>query len=211
MNEPPKGAVFDFGGVISRAPGPDDAAGLLALTGLSWEALARSFATHRRAYDAGSVDCDTLYRSILADERPGAAPCWTPEELFQADSALWLDPMPGTLELMRELAGAGVKIGILTNMPAPFADAYFKSRFADAIAAASAVVVSAHEKRTKPDPEIYRIMERRIGLAPEDLLFFDDSPANVEAARSLGWRAEVFTSSGEARAAAHGTGLPVLV
>jgi len=42
----------------------------------------------------------------------------------------------------------------------------------------------------KPDPQIYRAFERAVGHAGAEILFFDDLPENIEAARALGWRAE---------------------
>jgi FMN phosphatase YigB (HAD superfamily) len=41
----------------------------------------------------------------------------------------------------------------------------------------------------KPDPAIYRAFERATARAPEEILFFDDLPENVAAARALGWQA----------------------
>jgi putative hydrolase of the HAD superfamily len=41
----------------------------------------------------------------------------------------------------------------------------------------------------KPDAEIYQKTQASIGLSPEHLLFIDDKPENVEAARAEGWQA----------------------
>ncbi len=43
----------------------------------------------------------------------------------------------------------------------------------------------------KPDPSIYRRLERQLGYAGREILFFDDTEENVAAARDLGWRAEI--------------------
>ncbi len=43
----------------------------------------------------------------------------------------------------------------------------------------------------KPDPSIYRRLERQLGYAGREILFFDDTEENVAAAQRLGWRAEV--------------------
>jgi putative hydrolase of the HAD superfamily len=43
---------------------------------------------------------------------------------------------------------------------------------------------------SKPDPRIYAKAEARLGASPTELLFFDDTPENVAAARAAGWRAE---------------------
>jgi HAD superfamily hydrolase (TIGR01509 family) len=45
----------------------------------------------------------------------------------------------------------------------------------------------------KPDPEYYANIEQQLGLPGEAILFWDDSPRNVEAARQRGWNAEVYT------------------
>jgi putative hydrolase of the HAD superfamily len=45
----------------------------------------------------------------------------------------------------------------------------------------------------KPAPEFFQAIEARTGLAPADIAFIDDKPANVDAARACGWRAEVWT------------------
>jgi len=45
----------------------------------------------------------------------------------------------------------------------------------------------------KPEARIYEIALARVGLEPADLLFVDDSLANVEAARALGFHAHHFT------------------
>ncbi|HEX9296110.1 MAG TPA: HAD-IA family hydrolase, partial [Polyangiaceae bacterium] len=42
----------------------------------------------------------------------------------------------------------------------------------------------------KPDEAIYRAFERASGYGGDEILFFDDLPANVEAARKIGWTAE---------------------
>lgn len=41
----------------------------------------------------------------------------------------------------------------------------------------------------KPDAEIFRIAIRQLGILPEETLFFDDSQANVDVARKLGFKA----------------------
>ena len=53
-------------------------------------------------------------------------------------------------------------------------------------------IVSAEEGLIKPDPAIYEVVLRRTGLEPHDLLFIDDSAANIEAAAALGFHVHRF-------------------
>ena len=55
-------------------------------------------------------------------------------------------------------------------------------------------VVSYEAHCLKPDDEIYRILLDRYGLKPEECVFLDDVPENVETARRLGFNAIVFES-----------------
>lgn len=60
-------------------------------------------------------------------------------------------------------------------------------------------VVSGQEGVVKPDPAIYRLLTDRYGLDPAAVWFTDDSQANVDAARALGWSAELFIDAARAR------------
>ena len=62
-----------------------------------------------------------------------------------------------------------------------------------------AVVISAEVGLRKPDPRIYRLALRRLYLAPEEALFVDDKPRNVEGALALGMEGIVFTSPAQLR------------
>lgn len=55
-------------------------------------------------------------------------------------------------------------------------------------------VFSWQEKRTKPDPVIFRTLLDRYGLKAEDCVFIDDSAVNVAAADALGFHAFRFAS-----------------
>ncbi len=57
------------------------------------------------------------------------------------------------------------------------------------------VVFSGDEKCRKPEEKIFRIALGRAGVAPEEAMFFDDFPDNVEAARRIGIQAAVFPGS----------------
>lgn len=55
------------------------------------------------------------------------------------------------------------------------------------------IVVSGVEKEVKPDPKLFRILLDRYGLDARECVFIDDSAANVETARNMGFAAFCFT------------------
>jgi 2-haloacid dehalogenase len=118
-------------------------------------------------------------------------------------------PIPGTAELVSELAGLGLRLLGLTNWSAE--TIHHAPAAAPAIALLEDLLVSGREGLAKPDPAIFRLLIERYQLVPERTLFIDDSPANVEAARSLGLHAHRFTGTDELRAELRSLGVDVAV
>lgn len=54
--------------------------------------------------------------------------------------------------------------------------------------------ISSDMRMCKPSPEIFREVIRRIGCEPGELVFIDDSQANVDGALSVGIDARLYTS-----------------
>ena len=49
------------------------------------------------------------------------------------------------------------------------------------------MVTSFEAKAMKPAPEVFRYACSKLGIRPEETMFLDDGPANVEGARALGF------------------------
>ncbi len=100
-------------------------------------------------------------------------------------------PVIGETEsAMHALAAAGVPQYGLTNMPSEAWPGV--QTLSPAFALLADTIVSGDEKLVKPDPAIYRVVLARTGLAPQDILFFDDSAANIAAAAALGFHVHRF-------------------
>ncbi len=57
------------------------------------------------------------------------------------------------------------------------------------------VLVWSYQLRVaKPDPAIYRYVLKKLGTRPEEALFLDDRPANVEPAVALGMKGLIFST-----------------
>jgi 2-haloacid dehalogenase len=96
----------------------------------------------------------------------------------------------GSVACLRALKRKGVPVYGLTNFAAEtFVIAQEMFPF---LTEFDHVVVSAHVRRNKPEPEIYAALEAAVPHAPEALFFADDSEKNVIAARARGWRAHLF-------------------
>lgn len=103
-----------------------------------------------------------------------------------------LQPIAETEVLLRQLHAhraqqPSLRLFYLSNMPQPYARAL--QRRLSLFACFDGGVFSGDVKRIKPHEEIYQLLAWQYGLAPEHTLFIDDTAANVEMARALGWRA----------------------
>ncbi|MEA2210147.1 MAG: putative hydrolase of the superfamily [Solirubrobacteraceae bacterium] len=90
-------------------------------------------------------------------------------------------PEPVMLEAVGRARQAGVRTGLISNSwgTRRYDRALLQELF-------DGVVLSGEEGIRKPTPEIYRLGAQRLGLAPEQCVFVDDLPFNLEPARELG-------------------------
>ena len=153
------------------------------------------------AHDLGVTFADN--RAPLLEQFPQYA------DAIHAWETRWWDmfsgPIPETEAAIEALHAAGVPQYGATNMshetfPGTVAMSPAFKRLAD-------YVVSAHVKLIKPDPRFYAQACEQFGLAPADVLFFDDSAANIASAREFGFDAHHFTDPAAVRPALEARGL----
>ncbi|BBK45382.1 hydrolase [Allostella vacuolata] len=141
---------------------------------------------------------------LLIDRHPGQA------AMVEAFFARWPEmlngPIQGTVAVLEELHAAGVPLFALTNWSAetwPLARPLFP--FLDRF---RGILVSGQVGLIKPDAAIFRRLCLDFALDPEDSVFIDDSPRNVEAAEALGFHAHHFRGPEALRGWLAGHGLP---
>ncbi|QXH53506.1 HAD family phosphatase [Pseudomonas fakonensis] len=115
--------------------------------------------------------------------------------------------LEGTVQVLDELHGAGVRLIALTNWSAETFH-YAEARFAF-LKQFEGILVSGQEGLMKPEPEIFQLLLNRYGLSAPSTLFIDDVQKNVDVAVEQGMQAIRFTDPTQLRTALHGLGLPV--
>jgi 2-haloacid dehalogenase len=111
-------------------------------------------------------------------------------EAYGARFAEMMLPMPDSIALLDELAARGVGIYALSNWNADtFEQTRARFPFLDRF---DGLVISGQVGVAKPDRRIYEHLLEAHGLAPEDVLFVDDRPENVEAGRAAGIEGVLF-------------------
>ncbi len=129
-----------------------------------------------------------------------------------ADAAIsvW-DDDPGALDpdmmaLLHRVKDGGTPLGLLTNNTTALRRDLARHQLTDLF---TVVVNSAEVEVVKPAPLIYRIATRELGVAPESIVFVDDTLTNVLAARHIGMQAEQFTGIEDFAQLLVDTGIPM--
>lgn len=98
------------------------------------------------------------------------------------DTASWL-PYPDTDRALKAVSGAGLAVGVLSNIAWDIRPA-FTARGLDS--AVDAFVLSYEVGEIKPDPASFRLILRRLGVPAEQALMIGDSAEADGAATALG-------------------------
>jgi HAD superfamily hydrolase (TIGR01509 family) len=134
----------------------------------------------------------------VAADRAAALAAWLWTE--QPRRNLWRRPVPGMIELVRELRAAGLAVGVLSNSEGRLAALFAEIGWGDEFAA---VIDSGVVGVAKPDPQIFALTLAALGGAPATAVHVGDSrSADIDGARACGWRAIWFGAA----AVAHGAG-----
>jgi putative hydrolase of the HAD superfamily len=174
--------LFDLAGVLLEFPGIGGLKSLLREPLSESEVLQRWLATDvLPRFELGLLSPDEFAAAVVS-EMPLSVTA--PEFLTHYES--WTQQLfPGARELLDELRPR-FRLAALSNSNAlhwsRYRDLGIETLFERAFASFEVGV-------RKPDRQIYEHALRELAVRPEDVLFFDDSAANVEAAASLGMAA----------------------
>jgi putative hydrolase of the HAD superfamily len=183
------GVLFDLGGVVLGSPlhaiaRYERSCGLPAgfinrvvvSTGAAgaWSRLERGELRVESFVPAFEADC------LAAGQRVRIGPMM---EAIAEES----QPRPAMLAAIRALRSRGLRVGALTNnWASEEPDAGREQRDAELRTLFHAFVESAVVGLRKPDPRIYTLACRELGISAERAVFLDDIGANLKAARALG-------------------------
>ena len=97
-----------------------------------------------------------------------------------------LEPLPGVTEWLTRFEESGFRQALATSAPAANVTVVVEvlglGRCLDAIVSADDV------EQGKPDPAVFLLAARRIGVAPECCVVVEDAPAGLEGARRAGMK-----------------------
>jgi len=181
--------IFDYGMVLSNAQEPSAYNNLLTITDLDRDTFEPHYWRYRLDYDEGVLNGRTYWEKLGND----AAITLTPEQidqLIENDVLMWATLNEQMLAWVRALQDAGLKTAILSNMGADLLR-YMRQEFGW-LAHFNHHTWSCELGMVKPDPRIYLHTCEKLGVAPDEAIFLDDKPENIEAAAKVGIHAILF-------------------
>jgi 2-haloacid dehalogenase len=113
--------------------------------------------------------------------------------------------VPGMKEVLRELKKEFFLVALTNTVEVHWT---FLLRTYDILGLMDGCVVSYLEGVAKPNPAIYKLVADRYCNGGPPHFHTDDLPEYVEAARQMGWRAELFTSPSQFKNDALGNRIP---
>jgi putative hydrolase of the HAD superfamily len=140
-----------------------------------------------------SADCDRgRYRSA-AEVRTGVRAATGFSGGDEELDAAWCDafrPDRAALDQVSRSRGT-MAVAVFTNN-GPLEEAVLPHLYPEAFEGADRLLFSHRLGHRKPEPAAYAAATARLGADPGEIVFVDDSPRNVEAARAFGWTAARF-------------------
>ena len=188
-----RAVIFDYGMVLTGPPDPEAHDALMCITGLPLDRFESLYWANRPLYDEGKLTGIEYWRKFVReaglDHELGREAV---EELNRWDARMWTTENPTMLAWQQLLKQRGLLTAILSNIGDDVL-ANVEREF-DWIHRFDALVWSFRVHMVKPNPAIYRYTLAKLEARPEETLFLDDKPVNVEAARSVGMKALEFTT-----------------
>lgn len=202
MSDQIRAVVFDWGGVILQICRSWEEgcrrAGIPFRERPGGPAMDSERKRINQLYQTGMIDCDTFFEQIAATTQG----VYAPSEIRTVHDAWLIQEYRGVRDLILELnESKRVETGLLSNtshrhwlrhLPRGNQAGEFPT-----IGLLTHKHASHLLKLAKPDIQIHRAFERESGHAAGQILFFDDLPDNIAAARAAGWHAHQIDHTGD--------------
>ncbi|MCX7708363.1 MAG: HAD family phosphatase [Clostridia bacterium] len=173
--------IFDIGGVLIRYNTQEVIDILSAKTKCAPDKIERLF-QHDLLYqvETGRMACNAFYENHILNAMPEISY----EDWIQAFMEHY-SVNPEGMELLQELKAKGHKVYILSNL-AEFHKVAIERSLPEFFHHCEKNFYSYELGFHKPEKEIFEAVCSSIGEKPENCVFFDDMPANVEGANQAG-------------------------
>lgn len=185
-----KAVIFDIGGVLVDNPKNGMFSHYAQTLNVSVDKFEEIFPKYEVAWLKGELSESEFWDKITTDlgvTKPEVESLWL--EGFLPVFNRKLD----VFSLIKQLKKRGYRVAILSNIEVPIMNHIKKQHWEDF----ELFVYSCEIGMAKPDKDIYDYTLKNLGVKPEEAVFIDDKPPNVETANNLGIHGRLFTDADE--------------
>jgi epoxide hydrolase-like predicted phosphatase len=177
-----KAIAFDYGGVIELNEGDliQEIADLLHTTKDDWKKV---YFTLNHLANTGKVSRLEIHK--LVAEKLGASEDQIISVLDlvnRHDNSSVLNI--GLIEIIKYLRSKNYKIGLLSNYSGTLRGKLAEQKIADLF---DAIIISSEVGFQKPQPEIFEILFKGLGVKNNETIFIDDTQKSLENAEEIGY------------------------
>jgi len=190
----PAAVIFDYGNVLSAPQGPAEVKTMASILNVSADHFHQAYWRFRLSYDEAELD-DAGYWHEVARQLSRSLSGQQIASLVEVDGRSWSYPDPVLPQWAREVRAAGIKTALLSNMPTSVRDHILRC---DWLPRFDQQIFSCDLRVAKPAEEIFRHCLKGLDVDPQEVLFLDDRPENVQAAETLGLHGIVCTTANQA-------------
>ena len=199
-SSPPKALLVDVGGVLLELHFERPIALWAQSEGISFESLKSRFqldSSAHRQMETGRMAMDDYFAELRAQLGLSI----TLANMADGWQQVLGGPMPGMLAVLAELRAAQphLPFHVLSNTGPAHAPVW-RTTLAPLLAAFERIYCSHEIGLMKPDAACFAHICADLRLAPQEILFLDDTLVNVAGARAAGLRAARVTKANDAKA-----------
>ena len=186
-----KNIVFDIGNVLVKIQ-PDQA---MRELGIAEEKIPKMAQATYLNPIWGELDRGVIPEAEIIDEMVTVAPEYEEDiRLFFRDGKdKVVKAYPYAKDWIEELQESGYKVYLLSNYPENYFELHMRNQL-DFVNIVDGKIISGMVKMVKPDADIYQCLFDTYKLNPEECVFLDDRPENIEGGEKLGMQGIVFES-----------------
>ena len=171
--------AFDWGGIFTR--GTFDSSSVSSFAkhwNVSEERIAETYFPLMASFEVGAFDLPTFHKKF--EEASGLQ---TPFDTFRETFLGAVREREEMFEVLGSIPES-YRVGMMSNNVPVLCDTV---RDDPRMSRVDAFVFSNEIHIRKPDPKAFRALSDALGVPPEETVFIDDSVANIEACRALGY------------------------
>lgn len=183
-----KAIGFDWGGVLNGKPGKFFGQKVSELLGTTHKKYLEAYFHHNKKINRGQVTWEELWSLVLTElgQPDKVQEVMKISQEFNADSL-----NQDVLNLVDKLRELGYKVGLLSNNTHEKAVMMREKKLDKHF---DVFHISAETALVKPEPEAFRHLADKLGVATDELVFIDDSEKSLSTSKECGFTPILFES-----------------